>query len=232
MKRTIPFLIAAMTGFLLIATNFVPYTQTWGEEVMRWFDIVAAFAMVLGGGNLLKMHLQKVSYRRAGWGYSVVTVLAFLITLGVGLAKVSVPPAESTPGFAWSGNYLTEGGVLWWIYQYVFLPLSSTMFAMLAFYIASAAFRAFRAKNTEATILLGVAFIVLLGRTYAGVVLTDGIPLDSELSVFRLENVTEMIMNVFNLAGNRAIMIGIALGIVATSLKVLLGVDRSYLGSE
>jgi hypothetical protein len=27
-------------------------------------------------------------------------------------------------------------------------------------------------------------------------------------------------------------MIGIALGMAATSLKVLLGVDRSYLGSE
>ena len=29
-------------------------------------------------------------------------------------------------------------------------------------------------------------------------------------------------MSVFNTAGNRAIMIGIALGIVATSLKILL----------
>ena len=48
----------------------------------------------------------------------------------------------------------------------------------------------------------------------------------------RLENVTSTIMQVFNLAGNRAIMIGIGLGVVSTSLKILLGVDRSYLGSE
>ena len=38
-------------------------------------------------------------------------------------------------------------------------------------------------------------------------------------------------MGVFNTAGQRAIMIGIALGVAATSLKVLLGVNRSYLGS-
>ena len=167
------------------------------------------------------------------------------------------------------------------------------MFAMLAFYIASAAFRAFRAKNIEATLLLGTAFIVLLGQIYAGVWLTSflpdlesyvlsfpeqsqafiqavgfqiqsGVPLvdvvfqgarypdfsgaeqaaataASEylngwwfqfLNGLRLENLTQVILDVPQKAGNRAIMIGIALGIVSVSLKVLLGIDRSYLGSE
>ncbi len=231
MRRTIPLLISSITGFLLIVAFFIPYTESWGNEVMNWFDIVAAFAFVLGAGSLLKMHLRKVSDRRAGWGYSAVTVLAFLMMLGMGLGKVGVPPSEKFPNHPFSGHYLHEGGAFWWIFQYLFLPLSATMFAMLAFYIASAAFRAFRAKNTEAIILLITAFIVLLGRTYAGEVLTDWLP--ESLAFLRLERLTEdTIMNVFNLAGNRAIMIGIGLGIVSTSLKVLLGVDRSYLGSE
>ena len=51
------------------------------------------------------------------------------------------------------------------------------------------------------------------------------------MSGLKIENLTVYIMSVFNTAGNRAIMIGIALGIASTSLKVLLGVDRSYLGS-
>jgi hypothetical protein len=38
-------------------------------------------------------------------------------------------------------------------------------------------------------------------------------------------------MQVFNTAGNRAIIIGIALGVTATSLRILLGVDRSWMGS-
>jgi hypothetical protein len=106
------------------------------------------------------------------------------------------------------------------------------MFAMLAFYVASAAFRAFRAKNLEATLLLGTAFIILLGRTFAGVWLTNWIPENRMFAGLRFENVTVYIMSVFNTAGNRAIMIGIALGLVSVSLKVMLGVDRSYLGKE
>lgn len=131
--------------------------------------------------------------------------------------------------YAWSGEYNQQGSAFWWIYEYVFQPLTATMFALLAFYVASAAFRAFRAKNLEAILLLGTAFIILLGRTFAGVLLTSWLP--EELSFLRVENLTISIMSIFNTAGNRAIMIGIALGIVSMSLKVLLGVDRSYLGS-
>ena len=241
MKRTVPLCIAALVGFVLILSEFIPIAQSWGRTAMIWFAILAAFAFVLGGANLLKIHLLKISSQRAGWGYSVITVAAFTITMVIGLGKFGVDPSEAFPESAWSGDYLQDGSGFWWMYQYVYLPLASTMFALLAFYIASAAFRAFRAKNTEAIILLVTAFIVLLGRTYAGIWLTAD-PLawlgqtlfdnPQALAMFRLDALVEMIMSVFNMAGNRAIMIGIALGIVALSLKVLLGVDRSYLGSE
>jgi hypothetical protein len=138
--------------------------------------------------------------------------------------------ASQTRKYNWSGEYRETGTPFWWLYEYAFKPLTATMFAMLAFYVASAAFRAFRAKNVEAALLLGTAFIILLGRTFAGVVLTSWMP--DELEGLRIENMTVTIMTVFNTAGTRAIMIGIALGIASTSLKVLLGVDRSYLGSS
>ena len=124
--------------------------------------------------------------------------------------------------------------MFWWLYEFAMKPLQATMFAMLAFYVASAAFRAFRAKNMEASLLLGTAFIILLGRTYAGVWLTDGIS-DEPSSWWRnlrLENVSDSIRGLFTTTGTRAIMIGVALGIASTSLKIILGVDRSYLGSK
>ena len=134
-----------------------------------------------------------------------------------------------TVKFPWSGEYNAQGAPFWWLYEYMFKPLQATIFAMLAFYVASAAFRAFRAKNIEAILLLSTAFIILLGRTFAGVFLTAWIP--DVAKGLRIEELSVYIMQVFNTAGNRAIMIGIALGITSTSLKVLLGVDRSYLGS-
>jgi hypothetical protein len=228
MKRLIPLWIAGLGGFVLIAAYFVPHTQDWGEKAGIWFDILAAVAFVLGGGSLLKIHLRKVSDRKPGWAYSAITLAAFLSMLVVGLGKIGVNPNPKFPDHPWSGFYL-ESGLFWWLYEYTMKPLTATMFAMLAFYIASAAFRAFRAKNLEAVLLLGTAFVILLGRTYAGVVLTAWVP--DGLSGLKLENLTPYIMDVFNTAGNRAIMIGIALGVASTSLKVLLGVDRSYLGS-
>jgi len=229
MKRTIPLLIASVAGFVLIVAYFIPVTQTWGETTSIWFDILASIAMILGGGNLLKIHLKKTSDRVPGWGFSVVTLIAFAATLLIGLSKVGVSANELYPDMRWSGSYREMGKPFWWIYQFVFVPLTATMFSMLAFYVASAAFRAFRAKNLEAILLLGTAFIILLGRTFAGVFLTGWLP--DALSGLRIENLTLDIMRIFNTAGNRAIMIGIALGTASVSLKILLGVDRSYLGS-
>lgn len=237
MKRTIPLAITAAGGFVLIGAYFVPYTQNWGEMAAIWFDVLAAVAFILGGGNLLKTHLKRISDRGRGWGYSGVVVIAFLATLAIGLGKAGVAPSPQFPDYSWSGQYRQMGSPFWYLYQYAFTPLTATMFSLLAFYIASASFRAFRAKNVEASLLLGTAFIILLGRTFAGIALTSWIDPAvwsgfQHFTGLRIENLTVYIMSVFNTAGNRAIMIGIALGIVSTSLKVLLGVDRSYLGKD
>ena len=230
MKRTVPFLIASIAGFVLIGAFFVPAAEGWGESVSIWFDVLASIAFILGGGNLLGVHLRKMSRRDRGWAYSAVTVAAFAITLVIGLTKFGVHPNALFPGTShWTGQYREMGAPFWWIYQYAFVPLTATIFALLAFYVASAAFRAFRARNTEAVLLLSTTFIILLGRTFAGVYLTGWLP--DWLSGLRIENLTLDIMRVFTTAGNRAIMIGIALGTASVSLKILLGVERSYLGS-
>jgi hypothetical protein len=218
---------------VMVISYFIPVTQSWGEKVSIWFDILAAIAFILGGGNLLRLQLKKVSDQSPGWGYAVVTLLAFLFTLAVGMLKIGVHPNEKYPFYPWSGDFMESGAPFWWCYEYMYKPLVATMFAMLAFYVASAAFRAFRAKNLEATLLLGTAFVILLGRTFAGFYMTDwAISPEGPIRDLRVENLTVVIMNVFTTTGTRAIMIGVALGIASTSLKVILGVDRSYLGSR
>jgi hypothetical protein len=102
------------------------------------------------------------------------------------------------------------------------------MFAMLAFYVASASYRAFRARNFQATLLLVAAFLVLSGRVLFDELVFGFLPADWKV----LSTVSDFIMNVLNTAGMRAILIGIALGIVSTSLRIILGIERSHLGSE
>ncbi|MCH8253469.1 MAG: hypothetical protein IID36_13560, partial [Planctomycetes bacterium] len=69
MKRTLPLFIAGISGIVLIITSFIPYTIPWGVKAGIWFDILAGIAFILGGANLMKNHLKKMSNRRAGWGY-------------------------------------------------------------------------------------------------------------------------------------------------------------------
>jgi hypothetical protein len=224
MKRTVPVLIACVTGLVLVVAFFSPQSEASSEAAVTWFNILAAIAFVLGGGNLLKVQLETISARRPGWGYAAVVLVSFVATLAFGLLKVGVPPAPQYPAHAWSGQYDAPQTPFGWIFEYVLTPLTATMFASLAFYVASAAFRAFRAKNVEAILLLGTAFLVLLGRT-AVANLTEGLP-----PALQLENIVAWIMSYISTAGTRAITIGIAVGVAATSLRVLLGIDRPYLG--
>ena len=114
-----------------------------------------------------------------------------------------------------------------WLYDRVYMPMSATMFALLAFFIASAAFRAFRIRTLEAGLLAAAALIVMIGR----------VPLTNALMQWapewmRLQNVQEWVMDVPQNASKRAILIGAALGVMATGLRVILGIERSYLSGE
>jgi di/tricarboxylate transporter len=145
-----------------------------------------------------------------------------------------VPESAKNLNFAWSGQFQQEGSFFWWIYQYLFSPIVSTMFALLAFYVASAAFRAFRAKNLDAVLLLITALVVLIGQTKDREITSFFLPSNSDGTAMYvpIADLTEFIRKTFVTAGQRAIMIGIALGVVATSLRILLGLDRSYLGGD
>ncbi|MGC9362437.1 MAG: hypothetical protein ACP5F3_05850, partial [Candidatus Syntrophosphaera sp.] len=104
------------------------------------------------------------------------------------------------------------------------------MFALLAFYIASAAYRAFIIRTFESNLLMITAVIVMLGRTSFATILTSWIP--DSWSFLRLPELTDFIMQYPNSAAQRAILISASLGIVGSSLRIILGIERSYLGGS
>ena len=231
-KRTIPILILALSGAILIIAYFSPFTTDWSEGVLKWFNILAAVAYVLGAGNLLAVNLEKVSSQRKGWAYALITLLAFGSMLTFGLLKVGAVPNEAHPDVAFAGGYESAQSAFGWCYEYMLSPLTATMFALLAFYVASAAFRAFRAKNLEAILLLGTAFVILIAQTAGGMFLTGWIPEDSLFAFLRFDSLRTGITEYVQTAGMRAITIGIAIGIAATSLRLILGIDKSYLAKH
>jgi hypothetical protein len=199
-----PLLLTFVTGAALIAVFFIPHhaVQKAQSVILDWANVVYAFALILGSLSLWHFHQRKIQTRSRGWPYSVVTLGA--------LAFVTI--AGSVQG-------VEEGTLVNRFYNAVNAPLASTMFSLLAFFIASAAFRAFRARNVEATLLLGTAIVMMIGRVSVGELLWSGFP-----------GVTEWLLDVPNLAAKRAIAIGIGLGAISTALKIILGIDRSYLG--
>jgi hypothetical protein len=221
MRREIPLFITFFVGTLLIFSVFIPPLESTGENFTLFFDIIAVFAFFLGGGNLMRIHLTKLIKQRPDWGFSIVTIVGFLGMLAAGMFKIGNPGDIST-------SVTAEGSLFQMIYVSVFVPLGSTMYALLAFFVASASYRAFRAKNREATILLVAAFIILLGSTPFGTLLTMWVP--EEFSFFQIPNLAVWILSSPNLAGQRAIIIGIGLGVVSMSLRLILGVERTYLG--
>ena len=233
---------SALRHFILPGANLRPESDA--SYQFDTGDGVAIFPALDGGAPLYSkfitaarivteatVDLTPVGTRIARLSYAIdgsSTFTELVIANGPGV-RIGVPPDAMNVGLPWSGTYDSQGSGTWWIYQYVVYPITATMFSLLAFFVASAAFRAFRAKNVEAILLLGTAFVVLLGRSYAGSVATAWVP--EQLDVLTFPGLTTVIMGVVNAAGQRAIMIGVALGVVATSLKIILGVDRSYLGS-
>ncbi len=205
MRRTLPLAICLGMGIVMMCQFFIPHpiSVSFYDLTTKWIRIVSAFALVLGVGSLILYHIDRLQRKRTGWAYSIVTLAALLITALIGLAWGVKP-----------GSPLQEV-----LFKNILVPLNASMFAILAFYMASAAYRAFRARTKEAALLLIAAFVVMIGMVPVGAAIWGKLP-----------ELAEWVLSVPNMAAKRAILFGVALGAIATSLKVILGIERGWLG--
>lgn len=220
LRRQVPLAIALVVGVVMIAQYYVPthLSNQIGKQASDGFIIIKGLLIFLGIASLLHTHFEKVSLQEAGWGYSLFVFLGLAVMLIAGYS---------------SGGSLESGKSYKWMYDYIMAPLSATLFSILAFFIASAAFRAFRARSLDATLLLLAAVIVMFAKVPWGEALLTplAVPwMGAEEAPEAAKVVVEWILQVPNSAATRGILIGVALGIVATSLKIIFGIERSYLG--
>ncbi len=260
MKKEIPLALTFISGMLLLVAFFIPHEPLGSLEqrFSDWYIIVAGFTMILGIDSLIVHHWKKIRRREAGWFHSVALILSFIVTILWGFQS----------GVK-TGHFLSpESSFRAYFYLYIFVPLQATMFALLAFFIASAAYRAFRARTRDATLLLVAAALVMLGRVPGGehammpltaavmVLFAAFLILEARGQLVRakrglylglavlcllliyplgrylqanLAPIADWIMNVPQLAAKRGILIGVALGAIAMALRIILGIERSYL---
>ena len=268
-KRQIPILIATVVGLSTLFGWFIDnptFERFVNDDATQWYDILASFAIFLGALNLMKLQGKKVLKQQSGWQYSLFAIGGFFFAIVAGFIYKGNDAVE------WGVHVTSKGTLFKWMFEYMFTPLSATMFALLAFFVASASYRAFRVRNLEATLLLVSGIIIMVGRVplgssisswfvmyllvliaslvvnvklkdkkitfgalLAGVLIVTiwgsilGWPVDQP-ALFYLPILQDWIYNNPNVAGARAIMIGIGLGIFATSIRYILGIEKSYIG--
>ncbi|MBI1877869.1 MAG: hypothetical protein HYR94_06520 [Chloroflexi bacterium] len=209
--RFLATVVAIVVGLFVLADVFV---STWAGNgagggltqavngvsyfLVSWAAIVTAFALFLGFANVVGVHWSRIRTQKPGAMYSGVLLISLFGTLALGLGG----PLSANSQF---------------IFDYILQPLEATFFALLALFIATAAFRAFRVRNLESFFFVLFGVIVLLGQVPVSIYLWPEFPV-----------IKDWILNVPTLAGVRGILLGVALGVIATGLRVLTGADRPY----
>ena len=202
MKREGPALLAFVVGTIVLLGYFLksPEIAKVSQQIVTWRTIVAAFALALGGVNMFRMHGRSVATRAKNWPYSLIFLVCFV---GYFILGIATSPTSSAYQYIWSG-----------LYQ----PAASTMYSFTLFYMTSACWRAFRIRNWQAGVLMVTGAIVLLGQVGIGQVLSPWIP---KIASWLIQNP--------NSAAIRAITIGGSFGMVSVSLRIILGLERTYM---
>lgn len=203
LRQRLPLWLGALAGAYVVAGRFVPRGADPGfaETGDRWIIASAAAAVLVGVINLTRIHLDRVLRRRAGWHESAVLLGAMY---GYALVVLATSPAAPAAD---------------WVFRNVMAPLYATMFSLIAFFVTTAAYRAFRARTLEGAVLLIAAVVALIGLSPLGDTLLHG-----------WGGLAEWLLAVPVAGAYRAIQVGAALGALATAVRILLGLERAHLG--
>jgi len=202
-KQWIPTLVAIITGLVVLAGTLIPnpFLTYYRDRLIEWAVIVAAFAFILGLFNVLRVHGRRAARFRQGWFYSLVLLLAALVAWIPLAPPVDIPLLKTL-------DHVT--------FDYVISPLGASLAALMVFTLTLAAFRLLRMRRS-----VGAAFFVLI----VVVVLLGSVPF---VGLERLAEMRYWIINVPGMAGMRGLLLGVALGMVVTALRVFVGSDRLY----
>jgi len=256
-KRYVVIALTFLGGLFYFVEFFIPPRPGGPEEsvLFGWnltttaavvgnaTQVVGGLTFLLGVYNLVRIHGNNIRRLRAGWINSLAFFIAFLLMAGSSFARDwNIFFGGSSPMPRWILDKQPPGVQSHDLYTFLFegllRPLDSTMFSILAFYIVSAAYRAFRIRSGEAAVLMVAALVLMMGQVPLGMLVTSQIPhgpsfLGIDWSLLRLEVFSQYVLNAVNGPVQRAILFGLGLGSLAMGLRIWLSLERgSFFGSE
>jgi hypothetical protein len=194
--------VAAVSGIVVLAGYFIqtPLLSSLGRVFLQWASILFAALLLVGVLNLGRSHIHKIAGRKAGWPYSLALLAALVITLVTGLI------------FSPSGSQTR------WIFNYIQLPVEASLLAVLAVILVYTSARMLGRRLD----LYSIIFLtVLLFTLFASVTLFQA-------KIPALAKIYDWIVQVWAVGGGRGLLLGIALGVIATGLRAIFGADRPY----
>lgn len=203
----IPIIITAICTLLQVIPYYldIQFLDQASAIERDWMLLIINMAVFVGVISIGQVHGKKIMRKAENWEYSVVLMVAMIIMALTGLPLESIGLGLDNPVY----NFL---------FIHVMTPLGSTMYSILAFFITSAAYRAFRARNIEAGLILVSGTIVVMSNA----------PLFTASLPF-LITWKNWIFDVPNTATMRGVMMGAALGAIALAVRTLMGIERGYL---
>jgi hypothetical protein len=209
MKKTALLVVQAVVVVAIISDFFFKDNALnyFASNVTQWAVIIAGFTLLLGAATLGSYHVRHIVNRTPRqWMFSIYTLLLIIVTFSLGVAS-TIPGAR---GAEWMYNYIVNN---------MLGPLSTATFGITAFYVFSVTFKAFVGRTKEVAVFLVAGLIVLLMNAPITEALGSGIGL-----------LGGWILNVPSLAGLRGLTIGVGIGILATALRAVLGMEKGGIG--
>jgi len=207
-RLKIPFL-TILTSVILLLTLLGFFVKAEILQVIqwvlvRWAVIIVAFSSILGVINVLTVHVGKLTSQESGWFYSLVLILSAIAVLVIGIGELVFPPEEGL----W-------GPLMAPVFEWVIAPLQAAAAGLLVFILTYAAYRILRLKRRASV------FIFLLS---ASVILVSHVRLSGWGT--SLQNLRDIWLSWLAIPGLRAVLIGVALGVTMTALRLIMGIDR------
>lgn len=205
MKRIFPIInavIAITAGVIVLLGYFITAISILRILIMQVAVLLAGVAVLIGVGNLMSVHLQKIRQQKPGAIYSLVLLVFFLMTFVVTLASYFSPNIQLLEDVFLKG---------------IMVPAEISLTAILSATLLYASARMLRWRiDLKTIVFLGSALLMLVG--------VGSFPLIGQITGL------SGLIEVLSAGGARGILIGLALGTLTTGLRVFFGADRPYGG--